>query len=105
MDSVGRAAFMVDYHAVDSLFPEVTGTVSDLVDHIDHIVDLVGIDHVGIGTDFDGGAQLEDCYDVSQLGNITAELVRRGYSEPDIQKIWSGNFLRVMEEVEKRKGI
>jgi len=96
-----RAAFRVDYNAVDSLYPAVIGNVADLVDHIDHIVDLVGIDHVGIGTDFDGGAELEDCYDVTELGNITAELVSRGYSKADIQKIWSGNFLRVFKEVEK----
>ncbi len=101
LDEAGRQAFMLDYHAVDSLYPAIIGTVSDLVDHIDHIVGLIGIDYVGIGTDFDGGAQLEDCYDVTELGNITAELVSRGYSKADIQKIWSGNFLRVMKEVEK----
>jgi membrane dipeptidase len=50
--------------------------VSDLVDHIDHIVQLIGIDHVGIGTDFDGGGALADCYDVTELGNITLELVQ-----------------------------
>jgi len=100
LDDEGRQAFMVDYNAVDSLYPAIIGNVSDLVDHIDHIVKVAGIDHVGIGTDFDGGAQLEDCYDVSELGNITAELVSRGYSKADIQKIWSENFLRVMKEVE-----
>jgi membrane dipeptidase len=73
-------------------------TVSRLVDHIDHVVKLVGIDHVGIGTDFDGvQSTLSDLADVSQLANLTGELLRRGYSESDIDKILGGNMLRVME--------
>ncbi len=81
-------------------YPRPMATVADLVDHVDHVVDLIGIDHVGIGTDFDGGGALEDCFDVSELGNITLELVKRGYTEEEIEKIWSGNFLRVFREVE-----
>ena len=73
-------------------------TVSRLVDHIDHVVKLVGIDHVGMGSDFDGvQATLSDLADVSQLPNLTRELLRRGYSESDIEKILGGNMLRVME--------
>jgi len=76
-------------------------TVSRLVDHIDHIVKLVGIDHVGIGSDFDGvQSTLSDLPDVAALPNLTRELLRRGYSEEDIHKILGGNMLRVMEEVE-----
>lgn len=76
--------------------------VSRLVDHIDHVVKLVGVDHVGIGSDFDGvQATLSDLKDVSQLPNLTRELLRRGYSENDIDKILGGNMLRVMEAVEK----
>lgn len=82
-------------------YPSRPVTVSDAVDHIDHIVKLVGIDHVGIGTDFDGGGGLEGCYDVSELGNITHELVRRGYTEGQIRKIWGGNFIRVFREAMK----
>ncbi|HEV2828638.1 MAG TPA: membrane dipeptidase, partial [Pyrinomonadaceae bacterium] len=75
--------------------------VSRLVDHIDHVVKLVGIDHVGIGSDFDGvQSTLSDLADVSQLPNLTKELLRRGYSESDVDKILGGNMLRVMEEVE-----
>ncbi len=70
-----------------------------VVDHIDHIVSIAGIDHVGIGTDFDGGGGVSGCFDVSQLPNITAELMKRGYSRSDIRKIWGGNLLRVMKEV------
>ena len=82
--------------SITQLFPPVLATVQDVVDHIDHIVEVAGIDYVGIGTDFDGGGGVEGCYDVSELPNITIELVKRGYSEEDILKIWGGNFLRVL---------
>jgi membrane dipeptidase len=76
--------------------------VSRLVDHIDHVVKLVGIDHVGIGSDFDGvQSTLSDLSDVSQLPNLTDELLRRGYSERDVDKILGDNMLRVMEAVEQ----
>jgi membrane dipeptidase len=75
--------------------------VKDLVDHIDHVKQLVGVDFVGIGSDFDGGGGLMDCGDVSQFPNITKELLRRGYTETEIRKIWGGNLLRVFREVEK----
>ena len=90
-----------DWYAVDSIAPRKLATVSDAVDHIDHIVELIGIDHIGIGTDFDGGGGLADCVDVSQLPNITKELVARGYSEDEIRKIWGGNLMRVMTEVQQ----
>jgi membrane dipeptidase len=78
-------------------------TVARLVDHIDHIVKLVGIDHVGLGSDFDGiQATPADLSSVADLPNVTKELLRRGYSEEDIDKILGGNMLRVMEEVEKK---
>lgn len=75
-------------------------SVSRLVDHIDHIVKLVGVDHVGIGSDFDGvQSTLSDLPDVASLPNLTRELLRRGYSEQDIHKILGGNMLRVMEGI------
>jgi membrane dipeptidase len=78
-------------------------SVSRLVDHIDHIVKLVGIDHVGIGSDFDGvQASLSDLSSVADLPNLTRELLRRGYSEEDVDKILGGNVLRVMEEIQKK---
>jgi membrane dipeptidase len=78
-------------------------TIARLVDHIDHIVKLVGIDHVGIGSDFDGiQATPTDLATVADLPNLTTELLRRGYSESDVHKILGGNMLRVMEEVEKK---
>jgi len=86
LDSAGQEAFLADWLAIDSIYPPVLATVSDLVDHIDHILQIAGIDHVGIGTDFDGGGELQDCSDVTGLKNITAELLRRGYSIADIRK-------------------
>lgn len=88
-----------EYEALEKRFPQPPVFVKDAVDHIDHIVKLIGIDHVGIGTDFDGGGGLADCRDVTELKNITIELVRRGYSERDIAKIWGGNAMRVMQRV------
>jgi membrane dipeptidase len=92
-----------EWDAVDSLFPPSLATISDMVDHIDHMVKVAGIDHVGVGTDFNGGGGLADCQDVSQLGGVTLELVKRGYSEEDIRKIWGGNIMRVMREVQKKR--
>ncbi|HSR42142.1 MAG TPA: dipeptidase, partial [Longimicrobiales bacterium] len=74
--------------------------VADFVDHIDYIVDLVGIDHVGISPDFDGGGGVEGWDDASETFNVTLELVRRGYTEEEIAQLWSGNLLRVLDEVQ-----
>ncbi len=87
-----------EWYAIDREYPSQLPTVADFVDHLDHVVKLVGIDFVGIGTDFDGGGQLEDCYDVSEMHNITVEMLRRGYTEEEIEKVWSGNFMRVFRE-------
>ena len=89
-----------EYRETSKKFPSKLATVKDMVDHIDHIVKVIGIDYVGIGTDFDGGGDLSGCRDVSQMGNVTLELVRRGYSENDIRKIWGGNFMRVFKAVQ-----
>ncbi len=74
--------------------------VADLVDHIDYAVNLIGIDHVGISSDFDGGGGISGWNDASETPNVTRELVGRGYSEEDIAKLWSGNLLRVWRQVE-----
>lgn len=73
--------------------------VSDLVDHIDYLVQKIGIDHVGISSDFDGGGGVQGWNSAAETFNVTLELVRRGYTENEIEKLWSGNLLRVMEEV------
>jgi len=74
--------------------------VEDLVNHIDYMVEKIGIDHVGISSDFDGGGGIEDWSDASETLNVTTELVRRGYSEEEITKLWGGNLLRVLDEVQ-----
>lgn len=99
-----RAKARLEWQEVNRKFPQKLATVKDVVDHIDHIVKVAGIDHVGIGSDFDGGGGVEDCFDVSEMPNITIELVKRGYTEEEIEKIWSGNFMRVFREIEKNKG-
>ncbi len=81
--------------------PLPRATVKDFVDHIDYIVKKIGIDHVGISSDFDGGGGVDGWDDASETFNVTLELVRRGYSEAQIEKIWSGNLLRVMDQVAK----
>ena len=77
---------------------EKLATVGDAVNHIDHVVQVIGIDYVGIGTDFDGGGGINGCRTVSEMKNITVELLKRGYSRKDIEKIWGGNFMRVLRQ-------
>ena len=72
-------------------------TVNRMVDHIDYVVGRIGVDHVGIGTDFNHGGGIVGFEEADSAQNVTAELVRRGYSDADINKIWGGNFLRVLE--------
>lgn len=75
--------------------------VADFVDHIDYLVEKIGIDHVGISSDFDGGGGVDGWNDASETFNVTLELVRRGYSEEEIAQMWSGNLLRVLDEVQR----
>jgi membrane dipeptidase len=86
--------------SIDQKYPDKPATVADIVDQIDHVVKVAGIDHIGIGTDFDGGGGVDGCSDASQMPNITIELVKRGYTEREIRKIWGGNLMRVMNEVD-----
>ncbi len=96
-----RADYDATLAAIDRRLPaDPPATVKDFVNHIDYAVKLIGIDHVGISSDFDGGGGLTDWRDASQTFNVTLELVRRGYSETDIAKIWSGNLLRVMDKTQ-----
>ena len=84
---------------IDEQWPPVN--VADFVDHIDHGVNLIGIDHIGISSDFDGGGGIVGWNDASETFNVTLELVRRGYSEEEIAKLWGGNLLRVLREAER----
>ena len=85
--------------ALKKEFPPVD--VADFVDHIDYIKNKIGIDHVGISSDFDGGGGIEGWQDASETFNVTLELVKRGYTEEDVAKIWSGNLLRVLDEAQR----
>jgi microsomal dipeptidase-like Zn-dependent dipeptidase len=85
--------------ALKKEFPPVD--VADFVDHIDYIKNKIGIDHVGISSDFDGGGGIEGWKDASETFNVTLELVKRGYTEEEITKIWGGNLLRVLNETDK----
>lgn len=92
----------IEWRALQKEYPKDLATVADAVNHIDYVVNTIGIDYVGIGTDFDGGGGLKDCKDASEMKNITIELIKRGYSKEEIQKIWGENFLRVFREVEEK---
>ena len=84
---------------INENFPPVN--VTDFVDQIDYMVNLIGIEHVGISSDFDGGGGIEGWKDASETFNVTLELVKRGYTEDEISMIWSGNLLRVLDDVQK----
>ena len=77
-------------------------TILDVMAHLEHAIQVVGIDHVGLGTDFDGDGGVPGLASSSELINFTRQLLARRYSEADIQKIWGGNFLRVMQEIQKQ---
>jgi len=94
-----RAKAMAEMEAINKQYPQARPTVKDLVDHIDHVRKVVGIDYVGIGTDFDGGGGIVGCDDVSGMIHVTEELIRRGYTDKEIEKIWGGNFFRVFDRI------
>ena len=97
-----RADFEKRSAEIDAKWPPATrANVKDFVNHIDYAVKLIGIDHVGISSDFDGGGGIDGWNSAAEAFNVTLELVRRGYTEEQIGKMWSGNLLRVWGEVEK----
>ena len=101
----GRAEYARRMAEIDARWPAAPrATVKDFVDHIDYAVKLIGIDHVGVSSDFDGGGGIAGWNSAAEAFNVTLELVRRGYTEEQIAKIWGGNLLRVWGEVEKVAG-
>jgi membrane dipeptidase len=110
MDGPAREAYMTKYSEIRAtaqsridaeigdMAPPVD--VADFADHIDYLVKKIGLEHVGISSDFDGGGGVEGWNDASETFNVTLELVRRGYSEEEIGMMWSGNLLRVLDEVQ-----
>lgn len=97
-----RAEYEKRMAEIDAMYPPgARANVQDMVNHIDYAVKLIGIDHVGISSDFDGGGGIDGWDSAAEAFNITHELVRRGYTEAQIGKLWSGNLLRVWADVEK----
>ena len=97
-----RTAYEEELGHLDADHPgDPPARVGDLVDHIDYAVRLIGIDHVGIASDFEGGGGIAGWNDASETPNVTAELFRRGYSEQEVRKLWGQNILRVMDEVQR----
>lgn len=103
MTDTEKQALRSEWRSLGEKYPRKLPTVSDCVDHIDYVKNLIGIDYVGIGSDFDGGGGLDGVADVSEFPNITAEMLKRGYTEEEITKVWGGNFFRVFKAVEKVK--
>ena len=97
----GGVAQTTIYHGF--LKKDGEATILDVMAHLDHAIDVMGIDHVGLGTDFDGDGGVRGLADSSELINFTRQLLARRYNEQDIQKIWGGNFLRVMAQVQNNK--
>lgn len=100
--AIGENGGVVQIVAFDTYLNEGRGTadVSDLVDHIDYAVDMIGVEHVGIASDFGGGGGISGWDGAAETFNVTLELLRRGYTETEISMIWGGNVLRIMEEAE-----
>ena len=110
LSDADKEAFMENYPKVLKIGKELVDNksdapeavnVSDFVDHIDYMVKLIGIDYVGISSDFDGGGGIEGWNDASETFNVTLELVERGYTEEDIAKLWGGNLMRVLDQVQE----
>ncbi|MEQ9415361.1 MAG: membrane dipeptidase [Cyclobacteriaceae bacterium] len=110
MDDVAREAYFNKYTEIrDKAQPRIEAEVNpvappvdvaDLVDHIDYLVEKIGLEHVGISSDFDGGGGVFGWNDAAETFNVTLELVKRGYTEEQISALWSGNLLRVLDEVQ-----
>lgn len=99
LDDVTRVRYLAGMDEIESRWP--AAAVSDFVDHVDYAVQLIGIDHVGLSSDFDGGGGVTGWSSAAETFNVTLELVRRGYTEDQIRKLWGGNLLRVWREVER----
>jgi len=111
LSEADKELFYKNYPIVTNMAKEIATTkenvpegvsVSDFVDHIDYMIKLIGIDHVGISSDFDGGGGIEGWSDASETFNVTLELVKRGYTQNEIDKLWGGNLLRVLDEVQAK---
>ena len=90
-----------EWHRIEAAYPNPVATLEDYVRHIEHAVAVAGIDHVGVGCDFDGGGGVTGLNDVSEYPNLTAALLARGWSEADLAKLWGQNTLRILEQAQR----
>ncbi|EDY82643.1 Renal dipeptidase superfamily [Verrucomicrobiia bacterium DG1235] len=97
LSEVEKLASVAEFVALQKKYPKPLSTVSAVVDHIDHMVDVMGIDHVGISGDFDGGGGVDGSMDIGQMMPVTVEMLRRGYTEKDLEKFWGANVMRVLD--------
>ena len=95
-----RQSMLAERHAIDAKYPEVRATFDDVMANLLHAIRVAGVDHVGIGLDWDGGGGVTGLEDIADLPKITRALLAAGYSEADVAKIWSGNVLRVLAAAE-----
>lgn len=100
LDAKTRSSFVLEKQAFEAKYPAPKAQFSDYMAHLLHALSVVGADHVGIGADWDGGGGVIGLEDVSSIPRITEELLSRGYSESDLEKIWSGNVLRLLRAAE-----
>lgn len=100
MDDATREAYRAAYDKLNKQFPAPRSTLEKFMEHLLYTLELVGPDHVGVGADWDGGGGVDGMKDIVDLPKVTAALIEAGYSEEDIAKIWGGNVLRLMSEVE-----
>ena len=99
-DEAARTAYRREMAEVDRKWPEPRATFEDFEKHLDHALEVAGVDHVGVGADFDGGGGLAGFEDAAAYPKITAYLLSKGYSQADIQKVWSGNVLRILGQAQ-----
>ncbi|MBW8727899.1 MAG: dipeptidase [Inquilinus limosus] len=98
-----RAAFMTEYKAIDTKWPVRKATFEDFMNHLNHALKVAGVDHVGIGLDFDGGGGVTGLNDAASYWKISERLLAEGYTKADLAKIWSGNVLRLLRAAEAAK--
>jgi membrane dipeptidase len=103
MTEAERTAFMAEYKAIEARYPVPKATFEDFMNHLNHALKVAGVDHVGIGIDFDGGGGVTGLNDASDYWKITQRLLAEGYTKPDLEKIWSGNVLRLLRAAEAAK--
>ncbi|MEM1086240.1 MAG: membrane dipeptidase [Pseudomonadota bacterium] len=100
MDEATYQAWDAEYDVINAAYPRSRSTYEKFMEHTFHVLSVVGPDHVGISGDFDGGGGVDGMSDISMIPRITSDLLAAGYSEEDIQKIWSGNMLRLLRQAE-----